>query len=228
MIPAPERRLLADQAYDALKSSLQSGKYPPGSFLSERQLAAGLGMSKTPLKSALVRLEQEGFVRISPQQGIVVREPSVQEIVELFDLREAIETFAVQRVAGKLTPEQTAQLRANLGEQAKATKARQAGEATRLDTEFHALICGFLNNSEMAQTLARMRDKLHRLILTNLSRRPERLATSYREHAAIAASLIRGRGARAVDLVRRHLEYGRVMLLGGEGPTSTRGPAPAR
>lgn len=227
MIPAPERRLLADRAYDALKSSLQTGKYPPGSFLSERQLAAGLGMSKTPLKSALIRLEQEGFVKISPQQGIVVREPSVQEIVELFDLREAIETFAVQRVAGRLTSEQAAGLRENLREQAAAVRERRVGDATRLDTEFHAQICGFLGNREMAQTLARMRDKLHRLILTNLSRRPERLATSYREHAAIAASLIRGRGARAADLVRRHLEYGRAMLLGGEA-TSTRGPAPAR
>jgi GntR family transcriptional regulator, rspAB operon transcriptional repressor len=227
MIPTPERRLLADRAYDALKSSLQSGKYPPGSFLSERQLARGLGMSKTPLKSALVRLEQEGFLRISPQQGIVVREPTVQEIVELFDLREAIETFVVQRVAGKLTPDQTAALRRNLREQAEASKSRSAGESTRLDTEFHAMICGFLNNGEMSTALARMRDKLHRLILTNLTRRPERLATSYREHAAIAASLIRGRGARAADLVRRHLDYGRAMLLGGE-TTSTRGPAPAR
>jgi DNA-binding GntR family transcriptional regulator len=227
MIPTPARRLLADQAYDALKSSLQSGKYPPGSFLSERQLARGLGMSKTPLKSALVRLEQEGFVRISPQQGIVVREPSVQEIVELFDLREAIETFVVQRVAGKLTAEQTAALRQNLREQAEAARERRAGEATRLDTEFHALICGFLNNGEMSQALARMRDKLHRLILTNLTRRPERLSTSYREHAALAASLIRGRGAHAADLVRRHLDYGRAMLLGGEA-TSIRGPAPAR
>lgn len=220
MNPTPARRLLADRAYDAIKDSLQSGKYPPGSFLSERQLARGLGMSKTPLKSALVRLEQEGFLRISPQQGIVVREPSVQEIVELFDLREAIETFAVQRVAGRLTPEQAAGLRQNLREQAAAARERRVGEATRLDTEFHATVCGFLGNREMSQTLSRMRDKLHRLILANLSRRPERLASSYREHAAIAASLIRGRGARAADLVRRHLDYGRAMLLGGQSHPS--------
>jgi GntR family transcriptional regulator, rspAB operon transcriptional repressor len=215
--PAP-RLLLADRAYDALKSSLQSGKVPPGSFLSERRLARELGMSKTPLMSALVRLEQEGFLRISPQQGIVVREPSVQEIVELFDLREAIETFVVQRVAGKLTPEQAAELRRNLREQAEAARGRRVGESTRLDTEFHTLVCGFLGNREMSQSLARMRDKLHRLILANLSRRPERLTSSYREHAAIAASLIRGRGARAADLVRRHLELGRAMLLSAENP----------
>src|SRR6185503_14051620 len=135
MVPTPARRLLADRAYDALKSSLQSGKYPPGTFLSERQLALGLGMSKTPLKSALVRLEQEGFLRISPQQGIVVREPSVQEIVEIFDLREAIETFVVRRIAGKLTSDQASQIKQNLRKQEEAVRKAHVGEATRLDTE---------------------------------------------------------------------------------------------
>jgi DNA-binding GntR family transcriptional regulator len=214
MSQTPARRLLADRAYDALKGALQSGKYPPGSFLSERQLARGLGMSKTPLKSALVRLEQEGFIRVSPQQGIVVREPSVQDIVELFDLREAIETYVVQRIAGRLTPEQTAQLKQNLREQEEAARKGAVPEATRLDTEFHTLVCRIFGNREMIQSLARMREKLHLHILGNLSRRPERLMTSYREHAAIAAALMGGKGARAAELVRTHLEYGRRFVLG--------------
>ena len=216
MAPTPARRLLADRAYDSLKSALQGGKYPPGTFLSERQLALGLGMSKTPLKSALVRLEQEGFLRISPQQGILVREPSVQEVVELFDLREAIETYVVQRIAGKLGPNQTSQLRQNIRDQAEAVRKSDVADATRLDTEFHAMVCGFLGNREMSQTLARMREKLHILILANLTRRPQRLATSYREHAAIAAALIKGRGPHAADLVRKHLDYGRNLVLGRE------------
>ena len=216
MASTPSRRLLADRAYDALKSSLQSGKYPPGTFLSERQLAQGLGMSKTPLKSALVRLEAEGFLRISPQQGILVREPSVQEIVELFDLREAIETFVVQRIAGKLGPNQIAHLRENIREQAEASRKQNVDDATRLDTEFHMMVCGFLGNREMSQALARMREKLHILILGNLTRRPQRLPTSYREHAAIAAALIKGRGDHAADLVRKHLDYGRNLVLGRE------------
>ena len=214
MNPSPARPLLADRAYDSLKAALQSGKYPPGSFLSERQLARGLGMSKTPLKSALVRLEAEGFLRISPQQGIVVREPSVQEIVEIFDLREAVETFVVQRIAGRLTPEQTAQLRTNVRDQDRAVKESRVADATRLDTEFHAMVCGFLGNREIAQTLARMREKLHIHILRNLTLQPDRMAASYREHAAIAAALIRGQGSRAAELVRTHLDYGRNLVLG--------------
>lgn len=217
MTQAPARRqLLADRAYDALKDSLTGGKYPPGTFLSERQLAKGLGMSKTPLKSALVRLEQEGFLRISPQQGIVVREPSVQEIVELFDLREAIETFVVRRVAGKLTAAQSEQLRENIRRQEEAVRGGRAAEATRLDTAFHTLVCGFLGNREMSQTLARMREKLHVQILGNLTRRPERMEVSFREHAGIAQALLKGQGDKAADLVRRHLDYGRNFVLGAE------------
>ena len=214
MTPIPARRSLAERAYDALKGSLQNGKYPPGSFLSERQLARGLGMSKTPVKSALVRLEAEGFLKISPQQGIVVREPSVQEVLELFDLREAIETFAVQRSAGKMTADQVAALRQNIREQARAAKAADVSESTRLDTEFHTMVCGLLGNRELSQILTRMREKLHILILGNLSRLPDRMASSYREHAAIAAALIRGRGSDAAELVRKHLDYGRNLILG--------------
>jgi len=214
MPSSPARRLLADRAYESLRSSLQSGAYPPGTFLSERQLALRLGMSKTPLKSALVRLEAEGFLRISPQQGIVVREPSVQEVGDLFDLREAIETFVAQKLAGRIAAADALRLRANLKEQAAAAKNRDAAEATRLDTEFHMMLCGFLGNREILQSLSRMRDKLNMLILGNLTRVPDRMATSYREHAAIAAALLRGRAPRAVELVRRHLDYGRNLVLG--------------
>jgi len=193
MATAPARRLLADRAYDAIKTSLQSGAYPPGSFLSERQLAARLGMSKTPLKSALVRLEQEGYLRISPQQGIVVREPSIQDVTDLFDLREAIETFAVRRLAGHVSPADADRLRANLKDQAQAVREKDVSEATRLDTDFHAMVCGCLGNRELSKSLAGMRDKLNTMILSNLTRVPKRMAVSYKEHAAITAALLRGR-----------------------------------
>jgi DNA-binding GntR family transcriptional regulator len=213
MATSPARKLLADRAYDAIKSSLQSGAYPPGTFLSERQLASRLGMSKTPLKSALVRLESEGFLRISPQQGIVVREPSVQEVADLFDLREAIETFAVRRMAGHVTATDAARIRANLKEQARAVRDGDAAAATRLDTEFHTLVCGTLGNRALSQSLALMRDKLNALILNNLTRVPERMAVSYKEHASIAAALLRGQGEAAADRVREHLDYGRQFVL---------------
>jgi len=207
------RALLQDQAYDELKKLIQRGTYPAGTFLSERQLAGRLGMSKTPIKSALTRLGMEGFVAVSPQQGIVVREPTVHEILDLFDIREALETFVVRRIAGRLSPEQAERLRENTREQGRAARAEDVDTATRLDAEFHIMLCDFLGNREVSQALWRMREKLHRLILGNFTRVPRRMAESAREHASIAVAVIRGAGEVAADRLRKHLDVGRQLIL---------------
>jgi len=208
------RSLLQDRAYDELKELIQGGTYPAGTFLSERQLAGKLGMSKTPIKSALTRLDMEGFVAVSPQQGIVVREPSIREIMDLFDIREALETFVVRRMAGRLVPEQVARLRKNLRDQARAARTKDVGSATRLDAQFHIMICDFLGNLEISHALWRMREKLHRLILGNFNRVPRRMAESVREHASIASAIIRGSGDLAAERIRKHLDVGRQLILG--------------
>jgi DNA-binding GntR family transcriptional regulator len=207
------RHLLQERAYEELKGLIQRGAYPPGTFLSERLLAGRLGMSKTPIKSALTRLDMEGFVAVSPQQGIVVREPSVREILDLFDLREAIETFAVQRIAGQLSPEQSGRLKQHLRAQVRAAREKDVETATRLDAEFHTLLCEFLGNREISQALWRMREKLHRLILGNFTRIPRRMAESVKEHAGIARAVLEGKGSLAAERVRTHLDVGRRLIL---------------
>ena len=207
------RRFLQDRAYEELKGLIQGGTYPPGTFLSERKLAGRLGMSKTPIKSALTRLGMEGFVAVSPQQGIIVREPTVHEILDLFDIREALETFVVRRIAGRLTPEQALRLRENPRVQARAAKGGDIAAATRLDAEFHIMLCDFLGNREVSQALWRMREKLHRLILGNFTHVPRRMAESAREHGSIGAAVIAGKGDLAAARLQEHLEIGRQLIL---------------
>src|SRR6266567_4439531 len=95
------RSFLKDRAYELIKQRLLNNDYPPGSFLSERQLAENLGMSKTPIKGALERLESEGFITVSPQQGIVVRELSVHEIADQYEIRGVLESYTLRSLAGK-------------------------------------------------------------------------------------------------------------------------------
>src|SRR5207237_10535653 len=111
------RRLLKDDAYELIKQLIQTHVFKPGTFLSERELAARLGMSKTPVRSALERLQTEGFVQIAPQQGAVVREPSLHELVDMIDLRIAVEPHVMRRLAGRLNPLQRQRLRENLKQQ---------------------------------------------------------------------------------------------------------------
>ena len=207
------RPTLANRAYDDLKGLFQNGTYSPGDFLTEGELARRLKMSKTPVRTALTRLEMDGFVTVSPQQGIVVREPSIQEIIDLFDIRMALETFVVRRLAGNLTPGQTARLRENLDAQGRAVKDRDNEAATRLDTEFHLLLCEFLDNREIMVAMERLRGKLHRIILGIQNRSPERLMDGWREHESIAEAVNQGRAEQAAQRVVQHLEWGKKFLV---------------
>lgn len=207
------RHFLQDRAYEQLKGLIQGGTFPPGTFLSERQLARKLGMSKTPIKSALTRLDIEGFVAVSPQQGIVVREPSLQEIVDLFDIRAALETFVVRAIAGKLSAPQVARLRQNLKDQADAAKSGDHAEITKLDTDFHTLLCSFLGNREIERVMWHFRDKLHRVILRVMKQASGRMETALHEHAGIAEAVIRGKGDLAAERILKHLEFGKRFLV---------------
>jgi DNA-binding GntR family transcriptional regulator len=207
------RPTLATRAYDDLKELFQNGTYAPGDFLTEGELARRLRMSKTPVRTALTRLEMDGFVTVSPQQGIVVREPSVQEIIDLFDIRIALETFVVRRLAGNLTTDQATKLRVNLDLQGRAVKDRDNETATRLDTEFHLMLCEFLDNREITQAMERLRGKLHRIILGIQRKSPERISDGWREHEAIAESITQGKGEQAAQRIIQHLEWGKKFLV---------------
>jgi len=207
------RILLKDRAYEKLKVLILDETFAPGTFLSERQLAARLDMSKTPIRSALERLETEGFVAVSPQQGIVVREPSLREIVDLFDIRIALECFVVQSIAGRLNSEQIGRLKANLQPQAKAAKAEDIVECTRLDADFHLLLCEFLDNQEILQVMRGLRDKLYRVVLGLLRTDSGRLLISYGEHEGIVEAVVKGHEKEAARRSKEHLEYGKRFLV---------------
>src|SRR5688500_18533113 len=133
--------LLKERAYAALRERILSEAFPSGSLLSERQLVAELGgMSKTPIRAALQRLEADGLVLVSPQQGILVREISLREIVEIFVLRLALEAFVAERLAGRLAPLQRAALDAILASAAACVQAGDEVGYARLDAAFHLLL----------------------------------------------------------------------------------------
>jgi DNA-binding GntR family transcriptional regulator len=212
-VAAVDKALLKDRAYSEIKRFIQSDEFSPGEFLSERKLANRLGMSKTPVKAALERLETEGFVAVSPQQGIVVRDLSIHEIADLFEIRLALETFVLQNIAGKVTSGQAGQIRKNLREQSQAAKDADLNLATRLDSEFHSLFCEFLGNREILRVMLQLREKMHRVVNRVFENIPERLQLAYREHRVIARAVLDGDADRAVASLEEHLNCGKQLLL---------------
>jgi DNA-binding GntR family transcriptional regulator len=211
------RLLLKERAYERIKAWLLNDDYPPGTFLSERQLASLLGMSKTPVKAALERLESEGFVSVSPQQGIVVRELSIHEIADQYEIRAALESYALRSLAGKLSHEQTARVRANLQAQARLRGTGNVANGVELDAEFHAQFIEFLGNREFIRVIDQLRERMHRIITQVFHLSPARIDTSYDEHTAIATAVIDGHGEKAAQLITRHLELGKRLILSPRG-----------
>jgi DNA-binding GntR family transcriptional regulator len=215
VVDAP-RVLLKDRALGELKRLIQTGAFPPGAFLSERRLADQLGMSKTPIRSALEQLEGLGLVAVSPQQGILVRELSLPETVELFELRLAVEPFVAGRLAARrLTPDQARRLADNLAAQEAAAAAGDALRAAELDVEFHLLLAGAFGNREIVRLLSRAFDKLFRTILVISKAGAGRLAGSFLEHAGIAKAVRGGRADTAARRMDDHLRYARQFLVAG-------------
>jgi DNA-binding GntR family transcriptional regulator len=208
------RGLLKDEAYERLKQLIQTQVFKPGTFLSERELAARMGMSKTPVRSALERLQTEGFVQISPQQGAVVREPSLHEIVDMIDLRIALEPYVLRRLVGRLSPQQLQRLRENLKQQEWVVEAHDVRRCTQLDADFHLMFCEFLGNQEIVRLMRSLRDRLFRTVLRIFTQDVARIRKSYQEHLAIVDALEVGDGDQAAGLLVTHLEYSKRFTVG--------------
>lgn len=211
------RPLMKEAAYTDIKKRILSGEFAEGRFLSERQLAVQLEMSQTPVRAALEKLQIEGLVTISPQQGIVVCETSVHDIADQFEVREALEVFAVRRLAGRLTSDEVGQLRENLDRQRQTILAGDVPGNIELDSAFHLLLCRFHGNRELVRAMEGLRDKIHRAIVRVLTRNPDRLEQGYEEHLRIAEAVIRGARQEAERRIRKHLESGKTILLSPRG-----------
>ncbi len=162
---------------------------------------------------------------MSPQQGIVVRELSIREIADQYEIRPALESYTLRTLAGHLTPEQEARVRANLQAQAQLRGSRDVAKAVELDAVFHTQFVQFLGNGEILRVIVQLREKMQRVVTQVFRRCPARIDTSYDEHAAIAAAVIDGDGNRAAELIVRHLELGKQLIL---SPVASLGILPLR
>src|SRR4051794_40282830 len=214
--PAP-RGLLKDRAYHEIKALILGGDLPPGTFLAERQLASRLGMSKTPIRSALERLESEGFISISPQQGAIIRDLSFDEIVDQYEIRIAIESFVARNLAGRLTDEQVARVRANLEAQRANLDVGSVERGVALDQEFHTLFCVFLGNQEILRVTGQLGDKVHRVISRVFTLNAGRMIESCEEHRGIAEAIIDGDPTLAARRIEEHLQFGKLALSTSRG-----------
>jgi DNA-binding GntR family transcriptional regulator len=228
---APRPLPLKERAYTELLELLLSGELPAGTFVSERQLAARLGMSKTPIRVALERLDRDGFVEILPQRGVRLRELSEAEAVDHYDLRIALESWVIRRVAERATARDIRALERIVERQRKLLGPRRRVDRVavylELDAAFHFTLAEIAGNAEILRAMRTQRDRLARVVSTLLDREPGWILTTAGEHEAIVAALRRGDADAAEREMVAHLERGKELLrraLVGHGQSDGRVP----
>jgi len=205
-------RLLKDTAYEAIKDHILSNGLMPGSFMSIGEVAGWFKMSKTPVREAFQRLESEGFVTISPQQGIAVRGVSLDEIMELFDIRSLLEGHIAKRLAGQLSSQQIEELNLNIAKQEAACKKNNAEDLVRLDREFHSLLYQYNGNKQIESLLTTARDKIFS-VLGPLYGKMDDLNPVVDQHRSIVDTLCGGVRQEASKKTREHLKYWQKLAL---------------
>ncbi len=205
-------RNLKEIVYRRLKEELVRGRIPEGSKLAEIHLARKLGVSRTPLREAINRLEQDGFVEIIPRRGAFVKKHSLQEILENLELREVLEGLAVRLAARHATAEMIGKMKACFrgftGRKVEDSISSYAHQNIR----FHNLIIEASQNQKLIAIIRNLYDRmdmvrLHTILL------PGRARKSLHEHRAIIQRIERGQDARAEKELREHIADLRQAVL---------------
>ena len=207
-----QRRTLTGMTVDALRERILRGDYPEGEPLRQDAIAEELGVSRIPVREALRQLEAEGLVTFSPHRGAVVSTMSLQEIVELFELRAEIESDLVRRAIPHMTAEDRNRAREILSAYELALRTGEVAKWGELNWQFHSTLyapAGRAFTMGMVSKLHQQSDRYLRMQLA-LTHGESRARD---EHRAIANAARKGDGKLAAKLMREHiLGAGRALV----------------
>jgi DNA-binding GntR family transcriptional regulator len=197
-----------DRALDYVKTRVLTGELPGGELISEGEVATALGMSRTPVREAFLRLEAEGLLRLYPQRGALVVPVSPDEVRAVMEARLVLEHFAAAKVVERGPAARAAVFERQSGElrrQGEAAAAADWREFLESDRAFHAITLEESGNAILSNFYSTLRDRQMRMIGESALREPDRVATIMTEHRGIAAALRDGDLPRVHDAVQTHL-----------------------
>lgn len=224
---------LVGLTYQILKDAIISGKLPPGAWLTEEPLTRALGISRTPLREAINRLESEGFIKVTPHKGAQVVQFTDQEIKDLFEAREAIESTFFVRAAKAIPQEELKIIQSEFERIAREWDAaiddpvsweekRQA--YLRLDRAFHDRLILSAGNRYWEQLYYNIRDKIEQFGYM-LSLIPDRFRVAREEHQAIIEAMLKKDYIKGRQIMRRHIRNVQISVMTYGREKEQAGPA---
>lgn len=199
---------LSDQVYEAVKQMIFDFELMPGVRFSEAELTERLNVSRTPLRQALQRLENQGFVHVLPKMGWYVAPIDFEVMDQIYDLRVLIECHAVEHLANdpqapSLDPLTQVWL---VPTDQRLSDGKRVGQ---LDEAFHATLVAAAGNREMMRVHEDVTDRI-RLIRRLDFTKDARITATYDEHAAILRAVLSRRKSEAVRLLKAHIEQSKL------------------
>jgi DNA-binding GntR family transcriptional regulator len=199
---AVQRRLLRDTAYETLCDAIVTGTLAPGETLHDEELCAWLGLSKTPVRGALARLEEDGLVETAPQRFTRVTPLERDDARALFPVLASLHALATELGVPRMQQADHRQLRQVNDLHMEAMVAGDVPEAYATDDRFHDVFVIASDNPEIAHLLERLAPRLHRLELLRSGVPPGRRALA--QHEAILDRAARGDAAGAASAAREN------------------------
>ena len=206
---------LVDGAYEALKGAIRDNIFAPGYQGSEQEIASQLGMSRTPVHEAIIRLQEEGLVRVLSRRGVVVCAISPDDMREIYEV-----IIALEAASSELLAEKPAEERGPIAEELNDVNARMQSalaadnlvDWAKADEMFHQLLVERSGNGRLARMFHTIMDQSHRARMLTLRLRPKPTASA-REHRGIVEAIGRGDAPAARDRAKRHRVNARNQLL---------------
>ena len=204
---APAHRSRAEVVYQQLKRDVSEFKLVPGDRFTETEISERMGVSRTPVRQALFRMQQEGFVEVLFRSGWRVLPFDFNQFEELYDLRMVLETTAAHRLcetAVKINPTILDDLAA-IWLVSPDLRSSDMEQVSKWDEAFHCALVAAAGNAEMARVHSDVTDRIRLIRRLDFTKQP-RIDATYDEHAKILKAIQSKRGDQAAMLLRAHIE----------------------
>ena len=203
---------LREVVCETLRDAVRRGILQPGERLMEIQLAEDLGVSRTPVREAIRKLEMEGYVIMMPRRGTYVADLSIRDINEVFEIRTSLESLASGLAAERINEDELEKLQRLLVEIGAYIKSGDMESIVRTDTEFHDLLYQASRNTRLVGIISNLREQLTRFRTTSMSF-PGRLKATLEEHRKIVEAIAQGDEKAARKAAEHHMEKSEQTLL---------------
>ena len=203
---------LREIVFESLREAIINGVLKPGERLMEVQLAEEMGVSRTPVREAIRKLELEGFVIMVARKGAYVAGISMKDVADVFEIRAALEGLAASLAAERITDEEKEEMERLLVRKAACVEAGDYDSLTEIDTEFHELLYKASRNERLMQIISNLREQINRFRMVSLAF-PGRGREALEEHKKIAEAIAERDAALAQALAQEHIENAENALL---------------